>query len=197
MANPLLFSTTSPFDPFGGGGGGGGIGGDIIDLGGDILRGGCGLFPKVGRGQTCQGISFGNGCCAGLVTGPGDIGGGDASCPPGTRPSRPPEIPGICVGLGLDDPRQPNGGNGGRELVHQKVCCPSGFKQKADGSSVCVKTRKTNFGNASAAKRAVRRLAGAQRLLRGIEKLVDKNVRPARTARKAPVRRSKSACSCG
>jgi hypothetical protein len=180
------------------------VGGVILDTGGDIVKGGCGLFPKIGRGQTCQGISFGNGCCAGLVTGPGDVGGPGSACPPGTRPSRPPEIAGICVsdtqlvGNGGGVQPQQNGRGGGRvagTLVNGKVCCPSGFKKASDGSTDCVRTRKTNFGNASAARRAVSRLAGAQRLLRGIEKLVDKNVRPARTARRRSSPR-KSACGC-
>lgn len=176
-----------------------GIADIIIPIGRDILEGQtCGIFPKVGPGQTCQGISFGQGCCAGLVTGPGDIGGGDATCPPGTRRVNSPVGGGsICVSL-----EDPTGGNGGvgppieGQVVNGKLCCPSGHHQKAN-TSICIKNRKTNFGNIGAAKRAVRRLSGAQRALRSIEALVDKTVKPRKATRRAPRARSRCACPKG
>lgn len=62
------------------------------------------------------------------------------------------------------------GGNGG--------ACPSGWHlNKQDGvggaaGTYCVRNRRMNFGNARAARRGVRRLKGAQKLLRDIEKMM-------------------------
>ncbi len=173
--------------------------GTIVDIGaaGLDLALTCGIFPQVKAGQTCQGISFGNNCCAGFVTGPGDIGGGDAACPPGTRRAQIPEIgagSGLCVSI--QDPAGPaRPRENGQAQVNGKVCCAPGFRQAADGSARCVKTRKTNFGNISAAKRAVRRLSGAQRALRSIESLVEKTVKPAKRPRAPRAPRAK-ACGC-
>jgi len=72
------------------------------------------------------------------------------------------------------------GGNGG--------VCPSGkHLNKQDGiggpaRTYCVSNRRMNFGNAKAARRSVRRLKGARKLLRDIEKMM-----PTRTTkRRAP-----------
>jgi len=62
--------------------------------------------------------------------------------------------------------------------------CPSGWHlNKEDGvggaaGTYCVRNRRTNFGNARAARRSVRRLKGARKLLRDIEKMM-----PTRTVR--------------
>jgi hypothetical protein len=55
--------------------------------------------------------------------------------------------------------------------------CPSGFHMAKDGSGRCVRNRRMNFGNARAARRSVRRLKGARKLLQDIEKMMPR--RPA------------------
>jgi len=57
--------------------------------------------------------------------------------------------------------------------------CPSGWHPAKDGSGRCVKNRRMNFGNARAARRSVRRLKGARKLLKDIEKMM-----PTRTTRR-------------
>ena len=64
------------------------------------------------------------------------------------------------------------------------AACPAGFHPAKDGSGRCVKNRRMNFGNAHAARRSVRRLKGARKLLKDIEKMMPKQ--PSRRA--APVR---------
>ena len=69
------------------------------------------------------------------------------------------------------------GANGG--------ACPSGWHlNKQDGvggaaGTYCVRNRRMNFGNARAARRGVRRLKGARKLLRDIEKMM-----PTKTSRR-------------
>lgn len=60
--------------------------------------------------------------------------------------------------------------------------CPSGYHLAKDGSQRCVRNRRMNFGNARAARRSVRRLKGARKLLRDIEKMMPTKTR----ARRAP-----------
>lgn len=48
--------------------------------------------------------------------------------------------------------------------------CPAGFHLAKDGSGRCVRNRRMNVGNAKAARRAVRRIKGARKLLQSIEK---------------------------
>jgi len=55
--------------------------------------------------------------------------------------------------------------------------CPSGFHLAKDGSGRCVRNRRMNFGNARAARRSVRRLKGARKLLKDIESMMPR--RPA------------------
>ena len=62
--------------------------------------------------------------------------------------------------------------------------CPSGFHLAKDGSGRCVRNRRMNFGNARAARRSVRRLKGARKLLQDIEKMMPR--RPAARARHGP-----------
>ncbi len=176
------------------------IGDFVLDVVGDVLLDPltCGIFPQVGPGQSCQGISFGQNCCAGLVTGPGDIQGGDF-CPPGTQPQQGTAGNIVCVSSGGDPFNGGNGQvNGGGTVVTQangKICCPSGKKPAADGSGKCVTRRKTNFGNAKAARNSVRRLTGSLRLLRGIESLVEKSIKPPKR-KSAPRARRKDPCAC-
>lgn len=78
----------------------------------------------------------------------------------------------ISGGLGYLAGRQ--GGDG---------ACPSGsHPNKQDGvggaaGTYCVKNRRMNFGNARAARRSVRRLKGARKLLRDIEKMMPTKTR--------------------
>jgi len=58
--------------------------------------------------------------------------------------------------------------------------CPSGFHFAKDGSGNCVRNRRMNFGNARAARRSVRRLKGARKLLRDIEKMMPTKTRTRR-----------------
>jgi len=60
--------------------------------------------------------------------------------------------------------------------------CPSGFHPAKDGSGRCVRNRRMNFGNARAARRSVRRLKGARKLLQDIEKMMPR--RPAARPRR-------------
>ena len=62
--------------------------------------------------------------------------------------------------------------------------CPSGSHLAKDGSGRCVKNRRMNFGNARAARRSVRRLKGARKLLKDIESMMPR--RPASRARHGP-----------
>ena len=68
--------------------------------------------------------------------------------------------------------------------------CPSGWHlNKQDGvggdaGTYCVRNRRMNFGNARAARRGVRRLKGARKLLKDIEKMMPRA--PARRARHGP-----------
>jgi len=57
--------------------------------------------------------------------------------------------------------------------------CPSGWHPAKDGSGRCVRNRRMNFGNARAARRSVRRLKGARKLLKDIEKMM-----PSKTTRR-------------
>lgn len=63
--------------------------------------------------------------------------------------------------------------------------CPSGWHlNKQDGvggpaGTYCVRNRRMNFGNARSARRSVRRLKGARKLLKDIEKMM-----PTRTTRR-------------
>ena len=50
--------------------------------------------------------------------------------------------------------------------------CPSGWHLAKDGSGRCVRNRRMNFGNARAARRSVRRLKGARKLLQDIERMM-------------------------
>jgi len=71
------------------------------------------------------------------------------------------------------------GGGGGGD-------CPSGWHlNKQDGvggpaGTYCVRNRRMNFGNARAARRGVRRLKGARKLLRDIEKMMPTKTRTRR-----------------
>lgn len=56
--------------------------------------------------------------------------------------------------------------------------CPSGFHPAKDGSGRCVRNRRMNFGNARAARRSVRRLKGARKLLQDIEKMMPRRPAP-------------------
>ncbi len=64
--------------------------------------------------------------------------------------------------------------------------CPVGTHlNKQDGvggpkGSYCVRNRRMNFGNARAARRSVRRLKGARKLLRDIEKMMPTKTRTRR-----------------
>jgi len=64
--------------------------------------------------------------------------------------------------------------------------CPSGWHlNKQDGvggpaGTYCVRNRRMNFGNARAARRGVRRLKGARKLLRDIEKMMPTKTRTRR-----------------
>lgn len=73
-----------------------------------------------------------------------------------------------------------NGANGGG------VCPPGQHPNKQDGirgpaGTYCVRNRRMNFGNARAARRSVRRLKGARKLLQDIERMMPR--RPAPRAR--------------
>jgi len=64
-----------------------------------------------------------------------------------------------------------------------EAVCPSGFHLRKDPTlpPACVRNRRMNFGNARAARRSVRRIKGARKLLKDIEKLMPKRtVRAAR-----------------
>jgi len=56
--------------------------------------------------------------------------------------------------------------------------CPSGFHMAKDGSARCVRNRRMNFGNAKAARRSVRRIKGARKLLQDIEKQMPRRPAP-------------------
>jgi len=64
--------------------------------------------------------------------------------------------------------------------------CPSGWHlNKQDGvggpaGTYCVRNRRINVGNARAARRSVRRLKGARKLLKDIEKMMPSKPRPRR-----------------
>jgi len=58
--------------------------------------------------------------------------------------------------------------------------CPSGWHPAKDGSGRCVRNRRMNFGNARAARRSVRRLKGARKLLQDIEKMMPRRAAPRR-----------------
>jgi len=60
--------------------------------------------------------------------------------------------------------------------------CPSGWHPAKDGSGRCVRNRRMNFGNARAARRSVRRLKGARKLLKDIESMMPR--RPAARPRR-------------
>ena len=60
--------------------------------------------------------------------------------------------------------------------------CPSGYHPAKDGSGRCVRNRYMNYGNARAARRAVRRIKGARRLLQDIERQLPKRTVRSRAA---------------
>jgi len=80
-------------------------------------------------------------------------------------------------------------GAGAVEVIFNErgeAVCPSGFHLRKDPTlpPACVRNRRMNFGNARAARRSVRRIKGARKLLKDIEKLMPK--RTARARRDLP-----------
>jgi len=81
-----------------------------------------------------------------------------------------------AAGLGVALGASLGGGSAG--------ACPSGWHlNKQDGvggaaGTYCVRNRRMNVGNARAARRSVRRLKGARKLLRDIEKMMPSKPRP-------------------
>jgi len=77
-------------------------------------------------------------------------------------------------------------GAGAVEVIFNEqgqAVCPSGFHLRKDPDlpPACVRNRRMNFGNARAARRSVRRIKGARKLLKDIERLMPKRtVRAAR-----------------
>lgn len=53
-------------------------------------------------------------------------------------------------------------------------CCPTGYHMAKDGSGRCVRNRRMNVCNISAARRAIRRLKGARKALQRIERAMPK-----------------------
>jgi len=75
----------------------------------------------------------------------------------------------------------------GQTLGGNGVCASGWHLNKQDGvggpaGTYCVRNRRMNVGNARAARRSVRRLKGARKLLRDIEKMMPTKAR----ARRAP-----------
>jgi len=95
---------------------------------------------------------------------------------------RSPIVRGVAAGAAGSALVSGLGGDGG--------ACPSGWHlNKQDGvggaaGTYCVRNRRMNFGNARAARRGVRRLKGARKLLKDIEKMMPSRPR----ARRAPTR---------
>ena len=58
------------------------------------------------------------------------------------------------------------------------IACPAGYHPAKDGSGRCVRNRRMNVCNMSAARRAIRRLKGARKALQRIERAM-----PRRTVR--------------
>lgn len=86
-----------------------------------------------------------------------------------------PALPGVGTGGGFT-----TGGYmtaGGQQLAG-RACGVPGYHYAKDGSGKLVRNRRMNYGNARAAKRAVRRIKGARKLLQSIEKQL-----PVRTVR--------------
>jgi len=91
---------------------------------------------------------------------------------------RSPVARGIAAGAAGSALVSGLGGDGG--------ACPSGWHlNKQDGvggaaGTYCVRNRRTNFGNARAARRSVRRLKGARKLLKDIERMMPSKTRTRR-----------------
>ena len=91
------------------------------------------------------------------------------------------------VGAGVAGLFGAGGGGGG-----DGGACPSGWHlNKQDGvggpaRTYCVRNRRMNFGNARAARRGVRRLKGARKLLRDIEKMMPTKTRTRRAQHATP-----------
>ena len=83
---------------------------------------------------------------------------GGGGLPRGGFPRLPPilPIPGLDFG---------GGATGG---------CPAGFHLAKDGSGRCVRNRRMNVMNPRAAKRAIRRIKGARKMLQQIERQLPK-----------------------
>lgn len=68
--------------------------------------------------------------------------------------------------------------------------CPPGYHLAKDGSGRCVKNRRMNPMNPRAAKRAIRRIKAARKMLQQIERQLPKQRTTRRAVRHVPVRYS-------
>lgn len=66
-------------------------------------------------------------------------------------------------------------------MIGQAAACPAGFHLAKDGSGRCVRNRRMNPLNPRAARRAIRRIKGAMKMLRQIERQL-----PKQRSRRAP-----------
>lgn len=172
-----------------------------------------GLLPSSScpPGTACSGPSA-LGVCLGACRPIGGRGGGilpgETQCPAGFVLGDPLGTGRLqCVEQQAFGPPLP-GGNGrvaaAGACVDSSICAtPGGQKgrmkcvvEKGVRFNKCVATRRTNFGNVRAARKAATRLKGAIRTLRNIESITQKAVPAPRRARQTS-RRGKAECRCG
>lgn len=113
---------------------------------------------------------------------PGIIGGiiGGQIQPISPIPGIPPMIGGLPVpGGGRPPPLTrplPRPPGGGLPIIPgvPGAACPAGFHPAKDGSGRCVRNRRMNVMNPRAARRAIRRIKGARKMLQSIERQLPK-----------------------
>ena len=96
-----------------------------------------------------------------------------------------PSLPGVgAPGFTRALPRDPITG---MPLTPGGVGCPQGFHFAKDGSGRCVRNRRMNVMNPRAARRAIRRIKGARKMLMSIERQLPRQ----RVTRRVPGHRAR------
>lgn len=122
--------------------------------------------------------------------------GTSAQVPRALRPSQfgLPSLP--AIGQGFGPPATVGPGTqrlrriaAGQVVPGAQGLCPTGFHPAKDGSARCVRNRRMNPLNPRAARRAIRRIKGAMKMLRQIERQLPKQrVRSAPAGHRARLR---------
>lgn len=91
-----------------------------------------------------------------------------------TFPAIPALPPGVAAPTQLTTRQAARGAVRAAEFVQAGMACPPGFHPAKDGSGRCVRNRRMNPMNPRAARRAIRRIKAARKMLMQIERQLPK-----------------------